>query len=262
MEKNILSNGCKIFYDFIENENKLTIVFIHGYGVNRKMWQPQLDFLADKYTVINIDVRGHGKSRPCDTFSIKEATSDLKNILTFEKCEEFILIGLSMGGYIVEEYAFTYGGALGYMITGSIPIFLPCYSKWEKFLVNHSASLMKLYPWTFMKDEMTKACAITSMARKLIRPMFDDIDKGGFINSWNGLTGCLQEEKFQFDAPLLVTCGESDKTGTVKKCMKFWKENYKGCETKIFKYAGHAANLDNPEEFNNTMSGFIQNCSK
>jgi pimeloyl-ACP methyl ester carboxylesterase len=35
---------CMISYDFIQNENKPTIVLIHGYGVNRKMWQPQLDF--------------------------------------------------------------------------------------------------------------------------------------------------------------------------------------------------------------------------
>jgi alpha/beta hydrolase family protein len=54
--------------------------------------------LSDKYTVINIDIRGHGQSRPCDTFSIKEATSDLRNILLAEKCEKAILIGLSMGG--------------------------------------------------------------------------------------------------------------------------------------------------------------------
>lgn len=102
MKKSILSNNCMIFYDFIQNKNKPTVVLIHGYGVNRKMWQPQLDFLSDKYTVINIDVRGHGESRPCDTFSIKEAASDLRNILLAEKCEKAILIGLSMGGYIVQ----------------------------------------------------------------------------------------------------------------------------------------------------------------
>lgn len=51
MNKNILSNNCSISYDFIENEGKPAVVLIHGFGVNRKMWQPQLDFLRDKCTI-------------------------------------------------------------------------------------------------------------------------------------------------------------------------------------------------------------------
>ena len=262
MKKSIISNNCMISYDYIQNENKPTVVLIHGYGVNRKMWQPQLDFLSDKYTVINIDVRGHGQSRPCDTFSIKEAASDLRNILLAEKCEKAILIGLSMGGHIVQEYAFAYGGALGYMITGSTPIFLPCYSKWEKIALNHSAGMMKLYPWTFMKNEMTKFCAVTEQARKLIRQMFDEMTQSEFIQSWNGIATCLHEEQMQFDAPLLVVCGEKDKTGSIKKCMNFWKLSYKDYEIKIFTNAAHVANLDTVEEFNETMISFIRNCAK
>jgi 3-oxoadipate enol-lactonase len=166
------------------------------------------------------------------------------------------------GGDIVQEYAFAYGGALGYMITGSTPIFLSCYSKWEKILLNHSAGMMKLYPWTFMKNEMTKSCAITEQARKLIRSMFDEMTRSEFIQSWNGIATCLHEEQMQFDVPLLVVCGEKDKTGSIKKCMKLWKSSYKDCEIKIFTNAAHVANLDTIEEFNETMISFIRNCTK
>lgn len=262
MEKSILSNDCMISYDFIQNENKPIVVLIHGYGVNRKMWQPQLDFLREKYSVINIDVRGHGQSRPCHSFSIKEAASDLRNILLAEECEKAVLIGLSMGGYIVQEYALAYGGALGYMITGSTPIFLPCYSKLEKIALKHSAAMMKLYPWTFMKNEMTKSCAITGQARQLIRPMFDEMTQSEFIQSWNGIATCIHEEQMQFDAPLLVVCGEEDKTGSIKKCMKMWKLNYKNCDIKMLANAAHVANLDAVEEFNDIMISFILNCTK
>ncbi len=261
MEKSINSNNCTISYDFINNGDKPAVVLIHGYGVNRKMWRQQVDFLSDKYTVINIDVRGHGQSRPCDNFSVKEAATDLRNVLLTEKCENAILVGLSMGGYIVQEYAFSYGGASGYMIIGSVPIFLPCYSKWEKFLLNHSAGMMKLLPWGYIKSLMAKISANTEEARELSLNMFDEMTKREFTMKWERLVTCIHEEHMQFDAPLLVTCGEDDKTGTVKKCMKLWQLSYKGCETKFFANAGHAANMDTPEAFNQTMINFIRNCT-
>ena len=259
MKKEIISNNCLISYDFIQTGKEPTVVLIHGFGVNRTMWQPQLDFLSNKYTVINIDVRGHGQSSPCDSFSIKEAASDLRNILVAEKREKSILIGLSMGGYIVQEYAFAHGGALGYMITGSTPIFLPCYSKWEKIELGRSAGLMKMYPWPYMKNKMTKSCAVTEQARQIIRPMFDEMTQSEFIQAWNGMATCLHEETMQFDAPLLVVCGEQERNDTIKKCMKFWKSSYKDCEIQILHNAAHVVNLDTVEAFNETMINFIYN---
>ncbi|MFZ5353511.1 MAG: alpha/beta fold hydrolase [Bacillota bacterium] len=60
MKKSIFSNNCAVYYDCVKNENKTAVVLIHGYGVNRRMWEPQFDYLSKNYTVINIDVRGHG----------------------------------------------------------------------------------------------------------------------------------------------------------------------------------------------------------
>lgn len=260
MEKSIVSNECRIVYDLTRNGDKPAIAFLHGYGVNRSMWQPQMEFLKDKYTLINIDVRGHGQSRPCSSFSIRQAAEDLCAVLQAEQCENAVLVGLSMGGYVVQEYAFTYGGASGYFIAGSAPILLPCYSGFERFVLRHSAGMMKLYPWNTLKNQMTNACAVTEQARKLIRPMFDGMSKKEFVQSWDGMCKCLHEEQMQFDAPLMVTCGEEDKTGSILKCMKYWKQNYNGCETKIFEHAGHVVNLDQTQEFNRTLLDFIHRC--
>ncbi len=260
MKKHILSNACEIVYDYHENEHQPTIVLVHGYGVNRNMWRPQYKFLKDKYSVINVDVRGHGESRPCRSFSIKTAASDLNNILLAEKCERSLLIGLSMGGYVVQEYAFLYGNALGYMLSGSSPIFLPCYSKWDKAALRHSAALLRLYPWGFLKREMARISAANDTARKELHSMFDDMTQREFIASWNGVAMSLHEETMQFDAPLLVVCGEADRAGTIKKCMKYWEPAYQGCRTKIIKNAAHVANLDNSEVFNEIMLSFIKEC--
>jgi pimeloyl-ACP methyl ester carboxylesterase len=118
MQKSIESDGCRVFYDVTGLVDAPAVVLIHGYGINRKMWNPQLDALTD-FRVINIDVRGHGLSRPCRNFTVKKAASDLHIILDAEICKNAVVIGLSMGGYVTQQYAADYGKAKGYMIIGS-----------------------------------------------------------------------------------------------------------------------------------------------
>jgi 3-oxoadipate enol-lactonase len=262
MIKSIISGDCRVYYDFINNKGEFTVILIHGCGLNRKMWQPQMDILCNNYTVINIDVRGHGLSRPCNNFSIKEAARDLKNILSAEKCDQYILIGFSMGGYIIQEYAINYGGALGYMITGVPPIILPCYTKLEKFLLDYSACLMKLCPWSLLKKELAKRSNVNKKARKFAISIISEMKKDEFIRLWDGIEKCLHGNQINFDAPVLVACGQEDKMASMVKFLKEWKGKYENCETKLFKNASHAVNLDVPEEFNKTMLNFIESCIK
>ncbi len=258
--RTLFTNRCEVSYFINDVQSEVTLIFIHGYGVDSDMWKPQVDFFSEKYKLISIDVRGHGFSRPCNEFTVLLAANDLEQIIRHEKVDNCILIGLSMGGYIIQEYAYNYGKAKGYMITGSTPIFLPVYSKFEKWALKHSAALMNMYPWQTLKIEMTKACAITSGAKEAVMDMFNKFNKKEFVSSWGGIATCLREVDFQFDAPLLVGCGDNDKTGTIMKCMKYWSDAYLGCTTFTLPNASHVANLDNPDAFNELLTKFIREC--
>lgn len=261
MKKTLSSNGCAIAYDISRIDGAQTVVLLHGYGVHRAMWQDQFELLRQTRTVLNIDVRGHGESRPCATFSIPEAAEDLRGILVREGAENAVLIGLSMGGYIVQEYAFRYGGASGYMLIGDTPVLLDCYTRLEMNLLKHSASLFKPYPWNYLKQVMTNACVLDSAARARVRPMFDRMTKREFIAFWHGISVCIHPEAFQFDAPLFVSCGEKDKTGTIMKCMPEWEKHYQNCTTLRFPNAAHVANLDNPDAVNRAILDFLARCA-
>jgi len=258
MIRMIKRENCHIAYDMDKKGDRPNVVLIHGYGVDCRMWQPQIEVL-ENYNVINIDVRGHGESHPCDSFSVKEAACDLREILVVEKSEKAVLIGLSMGGYIVQEYAANYGGAGGYWIIGSTPAFLPCYPEWEKLALKHSAALMRLYPWEYLKDTMAKSTTVTGQARDFIRPMFDTMEKKEFLKFWKSMAEALYVRDMVFDAPLLVSCGEKDVQGTVKKHMNDWTA-YDNCIIKTIPEAAHLANVDNPQCFNEIMLEFIDQC--
>ncbi len=36
------------------------ILFIHGAGISRKMWLPQVESLSDTYQTVALDLPGHG----------------------------------------------------------------------------------------------------------------------------------------------------------------------------------------------------------
>lgn len=86
------------------------VVFIHGMFMSAVEWDPQLAALADDYTTIAYDVRGHGHTGGSDRGSYDMAlyASDLDALLTALDIENPVLCGLSMGGCIAQVYAATY----------------------------------------------------------------------------------------------------------------------------------------------------------
>ena len=47
---------------YLKKENSLSpIVFIHGVGLTKEIWSPQLDFFKD-HNILTYDLLGHGKT--------------------------------------------------------------------------------------------------------------------------------------------------------------------------------------------------------
>ncbi|MGB9669172.1 MAG: alpha/beta fold hydrolase [Anaerolineales bacterium] len=82
------------------------ILFIHGYPLTRKMWQPQLDGLSSSVRVIAPDLRGHGESTPTKgVYSMDLLARDCHYLIDHLNIEKVYLCGLSMGGYISLAFA-------------------------------------------------------------------------------------------------------------------------------------------------------------
>ena len=82
------------------------IIFIHGLGLNKKMWDLQVPALVNNYLIITYDLLGHGETNDqCKSFSIDIFVNQLRNLVKFLGISEFGLIGFSLGGIIAREYA-------------------------------------------------------------------------------------------------------------------------------------------------------------
>ena len=251
---------CRMVYDRRVVPGAPAVVLLHGYGVDRSMWGPTLPAL-EGYTVFNVDLRGHGDSRPCARFSIPLAAEDIHALLAAEGVDRPVLAGLSMGGYVAQEYAWRYGGAAGYWLTGTTPVLLDCYAGWERWTLEHSTPMLRPFPWGFLKGWMSRASSSTAEGRRAVRAMFDRLSREEFLRGWDGVAHCLHPEVgFRFDAPVLVTRGEYDRLGSIRRYMGQWERAYPGARALTIPGASHVANLDAPEEFNRLLRGFVEQC--
>ena len=93
------------FYSLNKINEKNPIVFIHGVGLTKEIWEPQINFLKD-YNTLTYDLLGHGKTPlkkskvSFEDFSIQLVK--LINELNFKKIH---LVGFSLGALIARHFA-------------------------------------------------------------------------------------------------------------------------------------------------------------
>ena len=86
----VLSLNNKNYYTYINNKTT-PIVFIHGVGLDRNMWTPQINFFR-KYSILTYDLLGHGKTPfNKDKIIIEDYTHQLISLI--EDLKINILIG-------------------------------------------------------------------------------------------------------------------------------------------------------------------------
>lgn len=86
-----------------EDEGKgFPILLIHGFPLNRAMWQPQKNALkAAGFRPVVPDLRGFGESDASKGTSITAYADDLIALLDHLRIEKAAVAGMSMGGYIL-----------------------------------------------------------------------------------------------------------------------------------------------------------------
>ena len=92
------------YYSFIDN-NTEPLVFIHGVGLDHKMWEPQIKSLND-HSIIAYDLLGHGRT-PCDKeeVTLNDFSNQLDDLLQFLKIDKINLIGFSLGSLVALDFA-------------------------------------------------------------------------------------------------------------------------------------------------------------
>lgn len=81
------------------------LVLLHGFLESKAIWNDFTEILQNDFTVLAIDLPGHGESELIDeVHSMQFMAETVKAVLEAEKIKKAVLAGHSMGGYVALQF--------------------------------------------------------------------------------------------------------------------------------------------------------------
>ena len=100
-ETNVVLNDVAVEFDEC-GQSDTTLLFVHGWCINKEYWEDQKKYFCDKYKVVTLDLPGFGKSGKNRTnWTFEQYTDDIHAFIKEKKLRNVILIGHSMSGDIL-----------------------------------------------------------------------------------------------------------------------------------------------------------------
>jgi len=85
------------------------ILLIHGIGDNSTTWETVQAKLAQRFTVIAVDLLGHGQSdKPRADYSVAAYANGMRDLLSVLDIERVTVVGHSLGGGVAMQFAYQF----------------------------------------------------------------------------------------------------------------------------------------------------------
>jgi len=250
----------KTFY-YLKKENEtIPIVFIHGVGLTKEMWSPQINFFKDK-NVLTYDLIGHGKTLLEKTqLNFEDFIKQLINLIDELEIKKIHLVGFSLGSLIARHFASEYSDRLS-----SLVLHASIYKRSieQKRVVENRFLIMKMD-----KPASNKNALRRWFTEEFIKNNNEVYDKIYSILEDNDLKNLLKVYKLfvnyededqmfgRINTNTLVTTGQYDLGSTTEMAKNLTKQ-IKGAKYTEIKNGKHLCNIECAENFNKTIELFI-----
>lgn len=261
-------NGKSIAYNDEGKMDGPAIIFIHGFPFDKSMWDLQTEAMKEDFRVIAYDIRGHGDSVAGEeNFSIDIFTNDLLFLMDALEVEKPILCGLSMGGYIALNAIGKFPqhfSALVLCDTQCIADTPEVKLKRMKAIDTINKGGVEKYAEESLKNLFstdsftTKKEVISAVREMIVQTSKQSLSYTLFALSERKETCSKLQD---ITVPVLILVGKEDKI-TPLAAARLLHEKIQGSVLKVIGNAGHVANMENPDEFNDHLKKFVQQFSK
>ena len=103
-------------YSLQKINEKNPIVFIHGVGLTKKIWEPQINFFED-YNTLTYDLLGHGETLlKKSKVSFEDFSKQLVNLINELNFNKIHLVGFSLGALVTRHFASEHNDRLSSLI--------------------------------------------------------------------------------------------------------------------------------------------------
>jgi pimeloyl-ACP methyl ester carboxylesterase len=238
------------------------LIILHGLFGTSDNWQTHAKKLAEYYQVILVDQRNHGHSPWSEDFTYEHLADDLEHLVSHLGMDKFTLIGHSMGGKTAMYYAQKFPNRLEKMVVVDIGI--------KQYPMHHNEIIKGI------KSLDLSQIASRSEAENAMIPFVDSygvrqfllknlywIEKGKL--AWRMNVEVLEREMTEILAPI-PAIEVWTPTLFIRGAMSNYildedweaiEEIFPDATLETIQNAGHWVHSEQPEEFIETVLGFI-----
>ena len=246
------------FY-ILDKKTDVPIVFIHGVGLNHKIWEPQINVFEN--TFLAYDILGHGKT-PLDkeNLSFDDFSNQLINLIDELNIRRIHLVGFSIGSLIARNFASKYSDRLESLI-----LLCSIFRRTEKQqqivkdrfeLAKKSKSLSKQALKRWFTDEYLEKNPNTY---KKISSILEQNSMENFLKIYELFVNHKDDEQFEkIKTKTLIMTGEGDIGSTPEMSINLSKV-INNSNVKIISKGKHLCSIECADDVNMAIKKHIQN---
>ncbi|WP_099159563.1 alpha/beta fold hydrolase [Virgibacillus ndiopensis] len=103
-----VDSQTKLYYE--EQGKGQPVIFVHGVMMSSKFFHKQIPYFSKKYRTITLDLRGHGQSSKVEHgHTVAQYARDLQKFIGLLDLKNVILVGWSMGAFVLWDYVNQFG---------------------------------------------------------------------------------------------------------------------------------------------------------
>lgn len=240
--------------DMIDEGHGPTLVFLHGAGVDNRLWEPQVSAFAPTHRVVLPNLPGHGGVPVRE--SVQQMAEQVRAQLLDKGINRYAIIGLSLGGMVALDMAGRWGDEVTHLamietvphVTDSRLMFLIARALLAPFKLI-PPGILSLLPARLLGAE-TKDSALylkRTIAGTGARDNHAVLQAALAYDGRPHLVG--------LQMPVLVMVGEKNKG--IHKRAREMAEAVADAHFVVVPAAGHIANRDAPHFVNNILLSFL-----
>jgi pimeloyl-ACP methyl ester carboxylesterase len=233
------------------DEDKSTVVFIHGAGGSGHFWTSQVQGLAGRVNTVALDLPGHGKSGEGGKDTVAGYSRTVIEFIDALAAPKTIPCGLSLGAAIVLQLLLDLG------------------ARFRAGILIGSGARLKVTPAIFEAIEndypgfvemICKLAASRNTHPNLVEPFRDCLTKCDPGVTYGDFQACgrfdVAERLDEISVPVLVISAEDDKM-TPPKYAQFLEDGIPNAARIHIHDAGHISPMEKPQEVNRAIIEFL-----
>jgi len=252
------SGDIKTFYEIHGRGDPLLL--IHGLGSCSRDWEMQIGSFADHFTVITIDLRGHGRSeKPPGPYDMTRFAGDAASLLEGLGISPAHVLGISLGGMVAFQLVLDYPSLVQKLvIVNSVPALVPCgigdlLGYWNRMLIINIMGMEK------MGRVLAKAFFPEPgqfELREIFVRRWSENHKPSYRASLKAAYGWSVRERLgEIRVPTLVIGADGDYFPTAAK--EAYTALIPGAKLEVIENSKHALPAEKPDEFNQVVEAFL-----